>query len=65
VPQHNWDDEENIKSITEGDLADCVGDSDDDEDGSHAELMKGSGNASPAAKSANVSMEEADIAEAL
>ena len=21
---HNWDDEENIKSITEGDLADCV-----------------------------------------
>lgn len=22
--EHNWDDEENIKSITEGDLADCV-----------------------------------------
>ena len=24
IPQHNWDDEENVKSITEGDLADCV-----------------------------------------
>ena len=26
---HNWDDEENIKSITEGDIADCVQSSED------------------------------------
>jgi len=24
VPLNNWDDEENVKSITEGDLEDCV-----------------------------------------
>jgi len=69
VPQHNWDDEENIKSITEGDLADCVQSSVD-----VASLnLKSSGKATPPGKApshqskheGNESMEEAEIAEAL
>lgn len=45
---HNWDDEENIKSITEGDLADCIQSSIDavSHDGSSA-MVKGSGKVTP------------------
>lgn len=42
--QHNWDDEENIKSIksiTEGDVADCMQSSED------LVSLKGSGKATP------------------
>ena len=44
-----------------------MGDSDEeiDEDGSHAALKKDSGKATPVVKSADESMEEDDIAEAL
>ena len=41
----NWDDEENIKSLTEGDLADCVQSSLDAM--SHEVSIKGSGKATP------------------
>ena len=71
----NWDDEENIKSITEGDLAEMGQSS---EDAVSAANHKQSGKATPAsvasrsfasqkaaAKSANESMGEAEIAEAL
>ena len=42
-----------------------MGDSDKDEDGSHAALKKDSGKATPVVKSADEFMEKEDIAEAL
>ena len=61
---HNWDDEENIKSITEGDLGSCVQSSVDV--ASHK--VKGSAS-SVAHEQSNKdncdSMEEDEIAEAL
>ena len=63
---HNWDDEENIKSITEGDLADCVQSSADAASVSSPSIKQ---NKAASAKAASVagdqSMDEADIAAAL
>lgn len=44
---HNWDDEENIKSITEGDLADCIQSSVDGVSHDGSSIIKGSGKATP------------------
>ena len=50
IENHNWDDEENIKSITEGDLADCVQSSLDND----ASLpLKPSGKASQASQASH------------
>ena len=75
VANHNWDDEENIKSVLEDDLEDCIQSSADAVSHSGASA----GKATPASvasrsepssrqravKSANESMEEAEIVEAL